>query len=33
MTSLSLSLEADVNWNMVRGDRSVVCIPNYRIYG
>ena len=25
--------EADMNWSMVRGDRWVVCIPDYRIYG
>ena len=26
-------LGADMNWSMVRGDRWVVCIPNYGVYG
>ena len=24
--------EMDMNWSMVRGDRWVVCIPNYGVY-
>ena len=25
--------ETNMNWNMVRGERWVVCIPNYGVYG
>ena len=25
--------EMDMNWSMVRGNRWVICIPNYGVYG